>query len=281
LGAVSQVEALAQSQCKKQSGNSMSCISCHNPHQSVAAEVRVAFYRGKCLACHGAEFGTKHHPDHPDCTACHMPASDSTDVAHTEVTDHRILRRPQISPQFLENQDSNSLPRLVAFPESKTAPDARDIALAWDSIVQSGMSMAEPRARELLFKAVRQSPDDPALLSALAYDEQQRGAIARAKELYTKALGLDATLVDAATNLGVIEARAGELQDAMKLWQDAFQRAPARSGIGLNIARAYCSAGKFSEARNYVLRVLEFNPDLPAAKKLSQSLGKSPTSCGD
>jgi predicted CXXCH cytochrome family protein len=281
LGAVSQVEALAQSQCKKKSGDSMSCISCHNPHQSVAAEVRVAFYRGKCLACHGSDFGNKHHPDHPDCTACHMPASDSTDVAHTEVTDHRILRRPQISPQFLENQDSNSLPRLVAFPESKTAPDARDIALAWDSIVQSGMSMAEPRARELLFKAVQQSPDDPALLSALAYDEQQRGAIARAKELYTKALGLDATLVDAATNLGVIEARAGELQDAMKLWQDAFQRAPARSGIGLNIARAYCSAGKFSEARNYVLRVLEFNPDLPAAKKLSQSLGKSPTSCGD
>lgn len=280
LGAVSQVEALAQSQCKKKAGDAMSCVSCHNPHQPVAAEDRVAFYRGKCLACHGADFGAKHHPDHPDCTACHMPASDSTDVAHTEVTDHRILRRPQISPQFLETQDSNLLPRLVPFPDSETAPDPRDVALAWDSIVQSGMSVAEPRARELLSKALQQSPDDPALLAALAYDEQQRGVTGHAKELYRKALALDPTLVDAATNLGVIEARAGDLQDAMKLWQDAFRRAPARSGIGLNIVRAYCAAGKFSEARTYILRVLEFNPDLPSAKKLSQSLAKSQASCG-
>ena len=105
LGAVSQVEALAQSQCKKKSGDAMSCTSCHDPHRSLSAEERVAFYRGKCLACHGAAFGAKHHPDHPDCTACHMPASPSTDVAHTEVTDHRIPRRPQISPQLLQNPD--------------------------------------------------------------------------------------------------------------------------------------------------------------------------------
>jgi hypothetical protein len=97
LGAVSQVEAFAQSECKKKSGDAMSCTSCHNPHQSPSAEDRVAFYRGKCLACHGTAFATKHHPDRPDCAACHMPASASTDVAHTQVTDHRIPRRPQVS----------------------------------------------------------------------------------------------------------------------------------------------------------------------------------------
>ena len=52
LGAVSQVEALAQSQCKKKSGDAMSCTSCHNPHQSPAPAERVAYYRGRCLACH-------------------------------------------------------------------------------------------------------------------------------------------------------------------------------------------------------------------------------------
>lgn len=284
LGAVSQVEAFAQSQCKKKSGDAMSCTSCHDPHRSPSAEERVAFYRGRCLVCHGAAFGAKHHPDHPDCTACHMPASPSTDVAHTEVTDHRTPRRPQISPQLLQNPDgksSFSLPRLVPFPDTKTEPDPRDLALAWDSVVESGMSVAEPQARELLSKAVKQSPDDPALLSALAYAEHRRGSTEHAREVYQKALAKDPTLVDAATNLGVIEAQTGDLQGAMQLWQNAFQHTPARSSIGLNIARAYCAAGKFSEARTYTLRVLEFNPDLPSARKLLQVLTRSPASCGN
>ena len=74
------------------------------------------------------------------------------------------------------------------------------------------MSVAEPQARELLSKAVKQLPDDPALLSALAYSEQRRGSTDHARELYQKALALDPNLVDAATNLGVIEAQAGDLQ---------------------------------------------------------------------
>jgi tetratricopeptide (TPR) repeat protein len=281
LGAVSQVEALTQSQCKKKSGGAMSCMSCHNPHQSPTAEDRVAFYRGKCLACHAAAFGTTHHPDHPDCIACHMPASPSTDVAHTQVTDHRIPRRPQISPQLLQSPETTpSLPRLVPFPDTETEPDPRDLALAWDSVVESGMSAAEPQARDLLSKALKQTPDDPTLLSALAYAEQRRGSTEQARELYQKALAKDSSLVDAATNLGVIEAQARDLPGALKLWRNAFQRAPARSSIGLNIARAYCGAGKFTEARTYTLRVLEFNPDLASARKLLQSLSRSPASCG-
>jgi Flp pilus assembly protein TadD len=143
------------------------------------------------------------------------------------------------------------------------------------------MSVAEPQARELLSKAVKQSPDDPALLSALAYAEQRRGSTEHARELYQRALAQDPTLVDAATNLGVIEAQTGDLQSAMQLWRNAFQRTPARSTIGLNIARTYCAAGKFSEARTFTLRVLEFNPDLPAARKLLQFLNRSPASCGN
>src|SRR5436853_423948 len=30
-----------------------------------------------------------------DCVACHMPRFSSTDIAHTAVTDHRVLRTPK------------------------------------------------------------------------------------------------------------------------------------------------------------------------------------------
>jgi predicted CXXCH cytochrome family protein len=282
LGAVSQVEALAQSQCKKKSGDAMSCTSCHNPHQSPAAAERVAYYRSKCLACHGEPFAQKHHADQPNCLTCHMPASASNDIAHTEVTDHRILRRPQIEARLLQDAgNDSSLPGLVPFPLTpKTESDQRDLALAWESLVESGMTMAEPQARTLLSQTLKQSPDDPALLSALAYIEQKHGANEKARGLYQKALAIDPDLVDASTNLAVIEAQSGNLGTAISLWQKAFEHSPARSSIGLNLVRAYCNQGKMDEARKYTLQVLEFNPDLPAAKQMLKSLNQAPAKCG-
>lgn len=280
LGAVSQVEALSQSTCKKKSGDAMSCTSCHNPHEAVSTESRVAYFRAKCLACHGAAFGEKHHPDRPDCTACHMPALASADVAHTQVTNHRIPRRPQVGAQLLQDaSETVSSPNLVPFPAGVTT-DPRDLALAWTSLVESGMTDAEPKARGQLSEALKQSPDDPAILSALGYMEQKRGNVDEARQLYQRALAIDPDLIDAITNLGVIKGRTGDLDGALKLWISAFQNAPERSGIGLNIVRAYCAERKMSEARTYVLRVLQFNPDLGAAKDMLRELNGTPPSCG-
>ena len=279
LGAVSQVEALAQSQCKKKSGEAMSCVSCHDPHRSVSPEERVSFYRAKCMACHGTAFAVKHHADHPDCTACHMPASLSTDIAHTEVTDHRVLARPQISANLLEDaEDRPSPPRLAPFPPSQSV-DQRDLALAWQSLVESGMTWAEPQARDALSAAMKQSPDDPALLSALAYSEQKRKATVEARELYEKALKIDPTSIDAAVNLGVIEAQQDHLAPALRLWQEAFKRAPYRSSIGMNIARADCAREDFAAAKASVSRVLEFNPDFGPAREMLRHLAMSPVKC--
>ena len=282
LGAVSQFEALAQSACKKKSGDAMSCTSCHDPHREPSASDRASYYRQKCLACHGAKLGTTHHAEQPDCTSCHMPSSLSTDVAHTEVTDHRIRRQPQIAPQLLQDKNTQgNLPRLVPFPALKSDDDVRDLALAWESLANSGMTVAAPEAERLLRSALEKSPNDPVLLSALGYSAQKKGDLDRARELYQRALAIDPALIDAATNLGAIEANRGHLREALKLWQDAFQRAPGQSRIGMNIARLFCDTAQSNNARDYVLRVLEFNPDLPEAKNLLQQLNDGSRKCKD
>jgi tetratricopeptide (TPR) repeat protein len=282
LGAVSQVEAMSQSACKRKSGDRMSCTSCHDPHYSPSATERVSYYRGKCLACHGGAFGAKHHSAQPDCTTCHMPASQSADVAHTQVTDHRIPRRAELSPQLL--QDLNLRPsalRLVPFPSAaETESDSRELALAWQALAESGVEAAGKEAENSLRSALKQSPDDPALLSALGYAEQKQGRIEHALELYKKSLSIDPKSIDVLNNLGVIQAKAGHAGEAVKLWEDAFRRAPGRSGLGMNIARAFCDAGQFDQARAFLLRVLEFNPDYGAGKKLLQNINHEPASCG-
>ncbi len=279
LRATSQFEALSQSMCQKKSGDAMACTTCHDPHLQVKPEERVSFYRAKCLTCHGKPFGAKHHADRPDCTSCHMPASLSTDVAHTEVTDHRILRRPSSMP-MLENAIAQpAAPKLVPFPQPHQGEsDLRDDALAWEYIAASGLKSAEAEAERLLRLALLKS-SDPALLSAMGYVEQKRGATDRARELYQRALALNPNLIDAATNLGVLEAKSGHIHEAVTLWQGSFQRAPGRSSIGMNLARTFCNARQFEEARAYTLRVLQFNPDLGAAKKLLNGLSADPPKC--
>ncbi len=284
--ALSQFEALSLSMCKQKSGDAMWCGSCHDPHREPSAAERVEYYRGKCLACHGqggkgAAFAEKHHADKRDCTACHMPALPSKDVAHTEVTDHRILRNPNgpqlETPRF---EDAASAPRLVSFPEGAAAETTtRDFALAWESLAQRGVPGASREAEKYLREAVKERPEDAVLLGALGFVEQEQRHEKEARELYERALKIDPLDNDAADNLGILEAQAGHLGAAVKLWQGAFERVPNRSAIGMNLALAFCAAGQTDDARRYVERVLEFNPDFRKGRGLLKHLNSDPVEC--
>jgi hypothetical protein len=121
-GAVSHVESLAESICKRRSADRMSCLSCHDPHVRPDPAERVEYYRGKCLQCHST-LGREHHADRRDCTECHMPRVDSADIGHTAVTDHRILREPHKASQGTLGD------KLIPF--GGTSADNRDTGLAY------------------------------------------------------------------------------------------------------------------------------------------------------
>jgi tetratricopeptide (TPR) repeat protein len=278
--ALSQFEALSLSACKRKSGDKMWCGSCHDPHAEPAAEQKAAYYRGKCLACHGEAFAAKHHPDKPDCTKCHMPALPSKDVAHTEGTDHRIMRYPNTPPvPQLEVRGTPGAP-LVPFPKSEAGlATTRDFALAFETLAQRNVADVPQKAEEYLRKAVTERPEDAVLLAALGFVDQKNRNEKEARELYERALKIDPLDNDAATDLGILEARAGDLRGAVELWQGAFARVPYRSAVGMNLAMAFCVAGQKDVARKYVERVLEFNPDYLKGKQLLAHLQEEPVQC--
>ena len=293
IRALGQSEALWQSVCKLKSGDKMDCTSCHDPHSTPAPEQRVAFYRGKCLTCHGDAFGAQHHADQPDCTSCHMPRTTTADVAHTQATDHRILKLPMMPLQTLQTGAAAQLVRFPPLPatDAATQPapassttaapagNARDLALAWESLAQSGQSSAAIEAERYINQAALEHPDDPVLLDSLAFIAQRRGDAEKARQLYERSLAADPAMIDAAANLGVIEARAGHYDRAVALWDPAFNRAPGRSAIGMNLAHIACDTGQFDKARAYVSRVLQFNPDSPQAKSFAKQLSADPPNC--
>jgi Flp pilus assembly protein TadD len=276
--ALSQMEALSLSTCKQKSGDKMSCLSCHDPHYEPSDEERTAYYRAKCLACHGEKFGVKHHANTPDCTACHMPSLPSKEVAHTQATDHQILRRPR--SQTAQLLDASAAARLVAFPAKQGAADSdRDLGLAWENLALRGVEGASANAEHYLQKAVAEDSKDAEVLAALAYIEQTHGKAEEAKQLYERAIKLDPLSNDALTNLGVLEAGDGDLGDAIELWQKAFSEAPYRSAIGMNLAMAFCDSGQTEKARRYAQEVLDFNPDFATGRELLKNLNADPAKC--
>ncbi len=278
--ALSQFEALSLSKCKRKSGDKMWCGSCHDPHAEPAPAEKAAYYRGKCVACHGEGFAAKHHPEKQGCTGCHMPELPSKDVAHTEGTDHRIRRYPNAEPlPRLEVRGTPGAP-LVAFPERDAAlATTRDFGLAWEALALRGVDGAPQKAEQYLQKALKERPEDPALLAAWGFLEQGRGHDQEARQSYERALKIDPLSNDAATNLGILEAKAGNLRRAVELWQGAFARVPERSAVGVNLGMAFCVAGQKEEARKYVERVLAFNPDYLKAKSLLVHLKEDPVEC--
>jgi Flp pilus assembly protein TadD len=169
---------------------------------------------------------------------------------------------------------------LVPFPATpETQSDVRDLALAYQTIVQRGDEAAKSDASRLLTEAAKDDPNDAPVLSGLGFIDQQQGRLEQARRSYEKALAVDQFSDEAATNLGVLEAGTGNLRHAVELWRGPFDRAPWRSEIGIDIALAYCAADQFDIAKTYIDRVLEFNPDLSTARNMKTQITSTPPRC--
>jgi predicted CXXCH cytochrome family protein len=82
---------LRQSKCFPES-RTMTCTTCHDPHDIPHGEQATLHYNGVCAQCHAAK--SAQHPAATDCVSCHMPKRPAQDVPHAVTTDHLIQRIP-------------------------------------------------------------------------------------------------------------------------------------------------------------------------------------------
>jgi hypothetical protein len=267
---VSEVEQLTQSVCKQSSGAKMSCSSCHDPHATPAAQDRVQFYRGKCLACHhDVPIAVTHYPENPDCTSCHMPRTGSENIPHVAWTDHRILKRPQRqSPDLLSSEVDNLT---AIFSPSATS---RDLGLAFYNASFNGKQQLQAKAYSILKAHEEELPGDPEALDALGTLTAARGDFAEATLLYQKVLKINPSDFTASTNLGTLFAKTGNLSQAIDLWQPVFGRNQDIPGLGENLALAQCLQGDPVAAKATLDSILIFSPGLVRAQQALALLPK-------
>ena len=262
----SHVENLAQSACKRASGDRLWCGTCHDPHFVPAASERVAWFRSKCLTCHAASDcktpAALRAAKQDDCTACHMPRGGVSDAEHVVFTDHSIPRRP--APRTERAAADAPLK-----PFGTTTADARDLGLAYAIVaIREQNAVYRARAFDLLREAENKSPGEPQTLSYLADLYKGRSQDAEAARLFERLLAADPTQSSAPTSLGAYQMEQGHYEEAVRLWKRALEISPSLVLVRLNLAVALIRTGHGEEARAVLEKALEFNPSFAAARKL-------------
>jgi predicted CXXCH cytochrome family protein len=275
--ATSQWEALLESECKRKSGDRLTCTTCHDPHGSPQLEERVAFYRQKCLNCHNqAGFAANHHPENEDCASCHMARAGASDIAHEQVTDHFIRKR--LPPP---RTGSKATGELVAV--GGVAASDRDFGLAYAQMAARGEKEAAGRALELLRHAEQESKGaggDAELHAQLGFLEQISGHGNEAAAEYRRALAADGFNSLAAGNLALMEAQQHHEGEAVQMWSKVFEHDPVQLGAGLNLAVVACETGNRSAALSALERLLAFAPDNEKARILRTEIRTGKRACG-
>jgi tetratricopeptide (TPR) repeat protein len=236
---VGHAEQMRLSRCAQASEGKMGCISCHNPHALPAADQRVRYYRDRCLKCH-----TETHCSLPpaerrlqepqdSCIACHMPRADSTNIAHTVVTDHRIPRRRGPRPPAPAPMGGAPLVNFYADQVGSDDPDARR-ALA--IVLTSTAGGSEMIRRWIVSEAV------PALRTAVERDPNDVEAL-RAQS----------------TVLQMMNRRA----EALQVLETALERAPANEPLLEETAALATDLERLDTALGYCRRLLQVNPWQP------------------
>ena len=235
--AVGHFDQMLQSQCRLPDGTKLLCTTCHDPHEKFAPEEAERKYLQDCKSCHQdrqcsapSELREKQQ-DH--CIRCHMPTNSNTNIAHTSLTDHRILRDPTIS--IAVSNDLADVPVLVPY-------------------FQSELLSPEERGQNLASALTKFSEKMPATLSI-----KQR-SVTTSKELLSKSLELWKNDTDGWLALSSLEMGAGNSQGAIQALQSAMRANPKDENVLSLLAFMAESSGRLELALGALNDLIAANP---------------------
>jgi predicted CXXCH cytochrome family protein len=253
IRAVGHSEQLAQSLCARASRGRLWCGTCHDPH--APNNNRPAQVRQVCLSCHELIFAAAKHAPAAECVTCHMPRLSPVDVAHSAVTDHRIVRR--LKPDTPAAAVAIGL-RPWRDPDSTLAQ--RDLGLAY-----FGWTASQPdpdkltRAYDLL-SHLTSGATDPPVLADLASILLQQGQFNLSVQLFTKAAQGDPMNARYAYCVGMAQERAGDAAAAIKELRRSITLDPSQPEPYLALARIYETLGQESRKLATLREYLRFMP---------------------
>ncbi len=274
--AVNHVEQMYQSKCFQRPVGELKlgCITCHDPHVHVGPEERPAHYRESCLKCHDE---AKKQPGCSEplqdrrktspgdsCIYCHMPRYESSDVAHTASTDHRIVRRPANRPRPPTDLDSAVFADFYRDRFVQGDPQAEgNLGIGLVKMMNAGMFAPErqgERALRLLESALATNPQDVELRVSKA---QVLARLGRQSEVLAEA---SAALAKRPRDWRLLACAAsaaqakGDLDLAIDYWRRAVDINGNVSEYQVSLVALLLRKGELNEARSRSEELLKRDP---------------------
>jgi len=296
---------ISLSTCFTASNGSMTCITCHNPHEPVQERSRT-YFNDRCMDCHATESLTvlqkvTDHSNKGDCVHCHMKQGATSDILHVNFTDHWI--RKKIDKLSEKESDAlfsrETVLKLRDFFEEGEPGDPAAIirkGIAYTNYYETRHS--EPsylvRAIILLEQGLRDAPEHLDGYYALARAFQLQGKDQQAVAAYQRVLSLDPTHMWTCYQLGRLYldeapersaaylARAIQLNpDNPKVWKeygDALLFTEDVAGAKTAYERALALDSFFASAYNRLgeLEFYQHNDLQAAATNFTKAIQQNP-----
>jgi predicted CXXCH cytochrome family protein len=243
---------LRQSLCYIKGG--ISCSSCHDPHQPLKKDPRLANVVTICLGCH-----TRHTASN-DCVRCHMPSRRAQDVVHVVMTDHKIQRRAPANLTAPLAEHESTIDR-VEFLERGSAPEGT-LGAVYKAVAVLRTTPLDSDAANFLSKHLDATPSIVPRLDLISAQLQQRqfvaalasiGALGSVSDPRVRAWRGSALMATGSTAEGIRDLRAATEGDSNV---PEFQ---------LNYGEALHRTGHDAEALPLLTRAIELRPNFVAA----------------
>ncbi len=254
------------SKCYRESNGRMSCMTCHDPHVQPTSQ-SASYFRGKCLSCHTeASCKLPAGASRSDCAGCHMPKQNVTQVAHSVLTNHRIVsRNDQPLPKEAFQQTTEELPDLVhlnRIPGRKDKVPPITLLRAYGELISS-QPQYRRRYLEILQEAAKTDANDAAVLSALAWLEVGKNT----PESNSKAMDYLARAIQSGSLLGAdfekqaeLLSQAGRAPEAIDALKRGIKVDPYHQRSYKALALLYISAKRYEEAIQVMRQELDAFP---------------------
>ncbi len=263
---VSHVEQLSLSRCAEESGDSLWCGTCHNPHENPTEPK--AYFSRRCQQCHEGGLPPDHVERGADCISCHMPRRQSHDSGHSAFTDHRISRHP------LPAANPQSPDALRPWQPGPSDLRVRNLGIANVLYAQqSGSPEMLKSGIEQLRSVSGAFRTDPAVLDALGTALVLSGSPRSGLQTLQQALEAGPAGALQRNSLAAAWWAVGDAARAESILQEAIRQEPTLESSYRMLAQIYRDLGQHSRVTETWRQFLDTRPRHIQARQSAQGAG--------
>jgi hypothetical protein len=241
-------DAMQSSRCFTASGGKLGCMTCHDPHEQPDAARAPDWFREKCLTCHSNQ-SCRASLTERNCIACHMPRRPVGTIAHSALTDHRILAKPDARSSAIALPATGGI-RGIRILNARDGEPGLPLLTRLELL--GTLADQSPLYLQTLEEAARRLPEDPLVLAVLGRRELARHGpdavrlLAAAEKRETARLG--AARISTYADLSDALLQAGSAAEAAATLERAQSAYPWTKDVRKRLVLAYIRQKEYTKS---------------------------------